>query len=73
MQEQLTAAEKQQRYILESARTKSTEFREAVYRLTGYRVDSPTAQQYKLSHVYADSRDDFLLFQVRLFFNNNLY
>lgn len=64
LQEQLIAAEKQQRYILDSARAKSTEFREAVYRLTGYCIDVPTSEQYKLSHVYAESRDDYLLFQI---------
>ncbi|KFM77084.1 Mitotic spindle assembly checkpoint protein MAD1, partial [Stegodyphus mimosarum] len=64
LKEQLAAAERQQRFILENARIKSTEFREAVYRLLGYRIDVPAAETYKFSHVYAESRDDYLLFQI---------
>ncbi|XP_054710975.1 mitotic spindle assembly checkpoint protein MAD1-like [Uloborus diversus] len=64
LREQLAAAERQQRFILENAGIKSTEFREAVYRLLGFRIDVPTSETYKLSHMYADSRDDYLLFQI---------
>ncbi|CAL1287788.1 unnamed protein product [Larinioides sclopetarius] len=64
LKEQLAAAERKTRFILENARLKSTEFREAVYQLLGYRIDVPMAETYKLSHVYADSRDDYLLFKI---------
>ncbi|GFS85552.1 mitotic spindle assembly checkpoint protein MAD1 [Nephila pilipes] len=64
LKEQLAASERKVRFILENARLKSTEFREAVYRLLGYRIDVPMAETYKLSHVYADSRDDYLLFKI---------
>lgn len=64
LKEQLAASERKVRFILENARIKSTEFREAVYRLLGYRIDVPMAETYKLSHVYADSRDDYLLFKI---------
>ncbi|XP_015922243.1 mitotic spindle assembly checkpoint protein MAD1 [Parasteatoda tepidariorum] len=64
LREQLQAAERQRRYILDNARIKATEFREAVYQLTGYRIDVPTSETFKLSHVYANSRDDYLLFKV---------
>ncbi|KAG8182774.1 hypothetical protein JTE90_023408 [Oedothorax gibbosus] len=64
LKDQLAASEKKIQFILENARTKSTEFREAVYRLTGYCIDVPTAETYKLSHVYADSSEDYLLFKI---------
>ena len=43
---------------------KAREMREIVYRLTGYRVDTYGEKQYKLIHMYAESPDDYLLFEV---------
>src|SRR3546814_3420789 len=43
-------------------------FREAVYLLTGYKIDLLTAgevQQVRLRSMFAESEDEFLLFQVR--------
>lgn len=43
-------------------------FREAVYLLTGYKIDLLTAgevQQVRLRSMFAESEDDYLLFQVR--------
>ncbi|GIY73955.1 mitotic spindle assembly checkpoint protein MAD1 [Caerostris extrusa] len=64
LKEKLASSERKLGFIIENARSKSTEFREAVYRLLGYRIDVPMAETYKLSHMYADSRDDFLLFKI---------
>lgn len=49
---------------MEAFQRKSREMREIVYRLTGYRVDMLGEKQYKLIHMYAESPDDYLLFEV---------
>lgn len=42
----------------------SKEFRQVVYRMTGYRIDIPANHQYKLMNMYGNSPEDFLLFNV---------
>ena len=44
-----------------------TEFREACYELTGFRIDAihGAGTQYRLQSMYAEHPDDELRFQVR--------
>lgn len=50
--------------LMEVFKRKSLEMREVVYRLTGYRVDASGDNHYKLINMYAESADDFFLFEV---------
>eukprot|EP00057_Strongylocentrotus_purpuratus_P018628 XP_011673102.1 PREDICTED: mitotic spindle assembly checkpoint protein MAD1 isoform X2 [Strongylocentrotus purpuratus] len=43
---------------------KIQEFRQACYRLTGYQINNPTTNQYKLLSMYAESPNDILHFQM---------
>lgn len=55
--------ELQSKRLREVYKSASQEFRETVYLLFGYKVDR-TNSMYKLGSMYADSGDEFLLFQV---------
>lgn len=50
--------------ILDSFRKTSREFREVCYLLTGYRVDALKDRIYRLSHMYAESEEDKLFFEI---------
>ena len=49
---------------MEAFKKKSLQMREVVYRTTGYRFDIKGETKYKISHVYAEAQDDFLLLEV---------
>ena len=51
-----------QRFV-EAFRKTSSDFREVCYQLTGYRIDGLEHQRYRLSPVYAENANDYLLFQ----------
>lgn len=51
--------------LIEAFKGKSKEFRELVYRLMGYQVkETDESNIYKLSSMYAESPDDFFLFEL---------
>ncbi|CAN8029899.1 unnamed protein product [Ixodes persulcatus] len=63
LQDQLASAEAKNRRLVAAFRRTSQDFRQGCYLLTGYRVDVVKEGHYKLTHVYANSPDDYLLFQ----------
>lgn len=63
LQEQLASAEAKNRRLVDAFRRTSQDFRHGCYALTGYRIDVLSQGHYKLTHMYADSPDDYLLFQ----------
>ncbi|RWS04299.1 mitotic spindle assembly checkpoint protein MAD1-like protein [Dinothrombium tinctorium] len=64
LKQQLNIAEKKRVHIMEAFKKTSKEFREVVYILTGYRIDALKQKIYRLSHVYAESQNDVLLFEL---------
>ena len=50
--------------LIEAFKVKSKEMRELVYRLMGYLVVSTGENCYKLSHLYAESPNDYFTFEV---------
>ncbi|XP_068251184.1 mitotic spindle assembly checkpoint protein MAD1-like [Palaemon carinicauda] len=64
LQEQIASIETRNKRLMELFKKKSLEMREAIYLLTGYRVDSTGDNHYKLTNIYAESSDDFFMFQL---------
>jgi len=62
LKDKVKAAELKNKRLVEAFQKTSQDFREAVFRLLGFKVDIPTAKQYKLMSMYAESANDFLLF-----------
>lgn len=62
MKAQINNAHLKNQRLVEAFQKTSLDFREAVFRLFGYKLDSPVSKQYKLMSMYADSPGDFLLF-----------
>lgn len=60
---QLTKEELKNKRLMEAFSKKSQEFREVCYQLTGYKIDFHYTNQYKVTSMYAASRDDFFIFQ----------
>nr|CAD7405661.1 unnamed protein product [Timema poppensis] len=50
--------------LKEAFKTTSQEYREACYMLLGYRIDRVHHNQYKLSNMYAESPNDYLMFKL---------
>lgn len=64
MREELRSSEIRRQRIIEVFRKASKDFREAVMRLTGYRVDSNSNQDvYKLYPIYNENPGDVLIFK----------
>ncbi|XP_060570209.1 mitotic spindle assembly checkpoint protein MAD1-like [Ruditapes philippinarum] len=63
MRSQLTTAELKNKRLMEAFKKTSQEVREVCYQLTGYKIDIPTSNQYRLTSMYAETVNDFLLFQ----------
>merc|ERR1719400_3033407 len=59
----LEKAEKREKRMMEAFKNTSQEFREVVYKLTGYRIDVLSNNIYKLIPVDAESSEDNLVFQ----------
>lgn len=59
----LNEAEKRYELLKESFRKTSQELREACYMLTGFKIEL-FKNTYKLFHMYADSPEDYLVFQL---------
>lgn len=63
LKEQLSKEETKNKRLMEVFKKTSQEFREVCYQLTGYKIDILASNQYKLTSMYAESPEDFFLFQ----------
>ena len=65
LREQLKSKDLQKQRIIEAFQKTSQNFREVSLALTGYRIDGlQNTSQYRLTPVYAETQDDYLMFQV---------
>jgi len=64
MRTQLQSAELRNKRLIEQFKKTSQELREATYQLLGFRIDLPNTGQYRLMNMYAESPNDYFLFQV---------
>lgn len=64
MKAQLVREEMRNKRLMEVFKKTSQEFREICYQLTGYKIDIPCSNQYRLTSMYAESQRDYFLFQV---------
>lgn len=62
LREKLKSADIKKQRLMEAFKKTSQDFREVVYQLTGYRIDA-TDNSYRIIPMYAQSREDYLLFQ----------
>ncbi|XP_023240709.1 mitotic spindle assembly checkpoint protein MAD1-like isoform X1 [Centruroides sculpturatus] len=63
LKKKLATAKACQKRLMEAVRKTGIEFRELCYVLLGYRIDMVVKNKYKLSHLYAESPDDYLMFE----------
>ncbi|KAM9304948.1 mitotic spindle assembly checkpoint protein MAD1 [Gastrophryne carolinensis] len=63
LRKQVESAELKNQRLREVFQTKIHEFRTVCYMLTGYRIDITTENQYRLTSMYAEHKDDNLLFK----------
>lgn len=63
MKEQVKSYDIKMQRLKEAFKKTSQDFRESCYSLLGYKVDR-NESHYKLSSLYADSPDDYFMFQV---------
>ncbi|XP_040212625.1 mitotic spindle assembly checkpoint protein MAD1 isoform X2 [Rana temporaria] len=63
LKKQVESAELKNQRLREVFQKKIHEFRTACYMLTGYRIDITTENQYRLTSMYAEHKDDNLLFK----------
>jgi len=64
LREQLKSKDLQKQRIIEAFQKTSQNFREVSLALTGYRIDGlQNTSQYRLTPVYAETQDDYLMFQ----------
>ncbi|KAK3592821.1 hypothetical protein CHS0354_019049 [Potamilus streckersoni] len=63
MKTQLNSAKLKNERLMEAFKKTSQEFREVCYRLMGYKIDIPCTNQYRLTSMYSESPNHFLLFQ----------
>ncbi|KAM4632375.1 mitotic spindle assembly checkpoint protein MAD1 isoform 2-T2 [Discoglossus pictus] len=64
LKKQVESAELKNQRLREVFQTKIHEFRTVCYMLTGYRIDITTENQYRLTSMYAEHKDDSLLFKL---------
>ncbi|XP_038675420.1 mitotic spindle assembly checkpoint protein MAD1 isoform X2 [Scyliorhinus canicula] len=64
MRKQVNSAELKNQRLKEVFQKKIQEFRAVCYTLTGYKIDVTTENQYKLSSMYAEHQDDYLMFKA---------
>jgi len=62
LKEQLKSADIKKQRLIEAFKKTSQDFREVVLQLTGYSINA-TDNQYRILPMYAQSRQDYLLFQ----------
>ena len=65
MKVQLEKAEKREKRFMEAFSKTSQDFREIVYKLTGFRIDGLADNMYRLKPMYADTQEDNLMFQKK--------
>ena len=59
---ELEKAQKKEKRLMEAFTKTSTDFREVVFNLTGYRIDGLQDNRYRLRPQYAENQDDIFLF-----------
>ncbi|XP_041431457.1 mitotic arrest deficient 1 like 1 L homeolog isoform X4 [Xenopus laevis] len=64
LKKQVESAELKNQRLREVFQTKIHEFRTACYMLTGYRIDITTENQYRLTSMYGEHKEDNLLFKA---------
>ncbi|KAK1164784.1 mitotic spindle assembly checkpoint protein MAD1 [Acipenser oxyrinchus oxyrinchus] len=64
LRKQMESAELKNQRLKEVFKDKIQEFRAVCYTLTGYQIDITTENQYQLSSMYAEHKDDRLLFKA---------
>lgn len=64
LKKQVESAELKNQRLKEVFQTKIQEFRKVCYTLTGYQVDITRESQYRLTSMYAEHKDDCLIFKV---------
>ncbi|XP_061882563.1 mitotic spindle assembly checkpoint protein MAD1 [Entelurus aequoreus] len=63
LQKQIESSELRNQRLKEVFQKKIQEFRTVCYILTGYQIDIPIENQYRLTSVYAEHMEDWLVFQ----------
>ncbi|XP_070616343.1 mitotic spindle assembly checkpoint protein MAD1-like [Erythrolamprus reginae] len=64
LKKQLESAELKNQRLKEIFGTKIQEFRKVCYKLTGYNIDITIENQYRLKSIYAEHREDCLIFKT---------
>uniref|UniRef100_A0A8D0GA78 Mitotic spindle assembly checkpoint protein MAD1 n=1 Tax=Sphenodon punctatus TaxID=8508 RepID=A0A8D0GA78_SPHPU len=64
LKKQVESAELKNQRLKEVFQTKIQEFRKVCYTLTGYQIDMTTENQYRLTSMYAEHREDCLIFKA---------
>ncbi len=65
MKAQLVSAELKNKRLTEVFKKMTQEIREmCCYQLLGYKIDIPATNQYRLMSMYAESPNEYLMFQV---------
>lgn len=64
MKKMLETEELKNKRLLEVFKKTSQELREVCYQLMGYKIDMPCANKYKITSLYAESPEDFFMFEV---------
>ncbi|XP_036096247.1 mitotic spindle assembly checkpoint protein MAD1 isoform X3 [Molossus molossus] len=64
LKKQVESAELKNQRLKEVFQTKVQEFRKVCYTLTGYQVDITRESQYRLTSMYAEHKDDCLVFKA---------
>ncbi|XP_043945489.1 mitotic spindle assembly checkpoint protein MAD1 [Protopterus annectens] len=64
LRKQLESAELKNQRLKEVFQKKIQEFRAVCYTLTGYQIDLTTENQYRLTSMYAEQKEDSLLFKA---------
>ncbi|XP_074170110.1 mitotic spindle assembly checkpoint protein MAD1 isoform X1 [Rhinolophus sinicus] len=64
LKKQVESAELKNQRLKEVFQTKIQEFRKVCYTLTGYQVDITRESQYRLTSMYAEHKDDCLIFKA---------
>ncbi|RXM36331.1 Mitotic spindle assembly checkpoint protein MAD1 [Acipenser ruthenus] len=72
LRKQMESAELKNQRLKEVFKDKIQEFRAVCYTLTGYQIDITTENQYQLSSMYAEHKDDRLLFKPCAAFGKKL-
>ncbi|XP_004688111.1 PREDICTED: mitotic spindle assembly checkpoint protein MAD1 isoform X1 [Condylura cristata] len=64
LKKQVESAELKNQRLKEVFQTKIQEFRKVCYTLTGYQIDITTESQYRLTSMYAEHKNDCLIFKA---------